>query len=105
MNRRLWIVSSAILVWAIAASAQAGIGEKDPIQASNIQLTNLSGKFVLTCWQQGVEIFSKNGVGRISLNKSLLTKSVSILPDGKDNNSTTVFSTETATCKLETSQK
>lgn len=61
-----------------------------------------SATYTLTCWQEGKEILSNAGTGRISLGNDFVSRSVSIALEDNAGANVTLFSTDNAFCRLQT---
>jgi hypothetical protein len=90
----------------IEAQAQGLVVKKQPGNATvSSSVKYPSASYTLTCWQEGKEILRNAGTGRIALGKEFGSRSVSITLEDNGGASVTVFSTDSAFCRLQTSAR
>lgn len=64
-----------------------------------------NSEYTVTCWQEGKQVLQNQGKGNIALSKEFVARALSISTNGRRGPVLTIFSTDTAICRLQTTGK
>ena len=91
-------LATAVL-FGVEAAAEVKKSNLYPGNSSTLRFPNAN--YTLTCWQEGKQVLSNQGVGQIALSRDFVEKTVTIA-SRQNGPVLTIFSTDTALCRLQT---
>lgn len=94
------VLFAAICVCGAEAISEVKKTDLHPGNSSTLRFPNAN--YTLTCWQEGKQVLQNQGTGQIALSRDFVEKTVTIASRQNQGPVLTIFSTDTALCRLQT---
>lgn len=91
---------AAAVLCGVEALAEVKKNDLHPGNSSTLRFPNAN--YTLTCWQEGKQVLQNQGTGQIALSRDFVEKTVTIASRQNQGPVLTIFSTDTALCRLQT---
>lgn len=98
----LGLFATAALLCGPQALAEVKKQDFHPGTSSTVRFADAA--YTLTCWQEGTQVLENEGVGNVALSRDFVDRTLTISSRNGQGPVLTIFSTDTAICRLQTRQ-